>query len=235
MRLGTTPYACHRLTCMRLVIALLVAVVLAACRSDKTQTAEELPDRAEAEAVTAAAVIRPADLPSGLVALPDGQKLDPEPLWAELVGCLKLGLPSDGQGSSTASATYGQGAARATSAVTYLTDSRAERITAALTGDEAGSCATQAAGGEIQRLAPPGGRAGPVRVASLGFPTLTKQHFAHRSAATVDAGGTQASMFLDQVVILDGNVITRMLFVNTGGPFPSELQGSFVERVASRT
>jgi len=52
--------------------------------------------------------------------------------------------------------------------------------------------------------------------------------------AGLNMNGLQVPVFQDFVVVFKGQAVIPMLFLNPGGPFPQDVEGSVVQRVTGR-
>ena len=181
-----------------------------------------------------AAVLQATDLPAGWREQdPDGG-LFIEATWQDLTRC--LGVESTGQPLGIAtSPTYVRGlATQARSTVEYVPEQRAQAIAAALAGPEYKECATKAFAADAKRSAPEGGVPGPVEVTPLDVPALGKVTSASRINVTMNLEELKVPIFQDFLVVFDGELVTRLMFLNPGGPFPPELERSLAEKVVAR-
>ena len=126
-----------------------------------------------------AAVLQPADFPSGWKPVPEeeGGGLNIERLWAELTRC--LGVDTAGQRTAVAtSPTFLRGlATQARSTVEFTSPAAAAAVTAALDGPKFQGCAKEAFEADVMRRAPEGGVPGPVAVAPLDAPRPAPQTY----------------------------------------------------------
>jgi hypothetical protein len=209
---------------------LAASALLAACGRDKPPDAA--PGPVEAKSTANAIVLKPSEVPHGWVAQPAGGQIDQDATWKELLGCLGLGEAQEKVVATAASPTFGLGPQmQIATSVAVVSDNGAEQIATAVAGRKVNDCAAKAFGAELQR----NGKAAVVKVGTFVVPQVRQVTLALRGTSTVDAGGAQTSTVLDLVVLLNGNTVTRLMFRSTGGPFPPDLQTSFINRVASRT
>lgn len=184
-----------------------------------------------------AAVVQRADLPADWTILPEEARPDHDTTWRDLTNCLGLPDPSEFQAASASSPTYVTGmATQVSSTVAYAVDAaRVDALVAALSTPGFRRCAEQAVGSDLQRNAPPEASVTDIQVAPLEFPKLGEATFASRGTATAKVGDAiTIPVFTDLIVVLEDDVISRLTFINGGGPFPAALQRTLVETVAAR-
>ena len=211
-------------------------LLLSACGQDKKEAPDVAPDRAEAEAGARASVLKAGDAPPGWTAKPAGEQLDQEATWSDLLGCLGLGEAGKRQVATAASSTFAQGVAtQAASTVSFVSDRRSEQVTAALAGKKANECVGKAFSAQLRRSGPPSAKVGPVKVAPFVIPSVEFPLVSFRGQSTVDTGAVQVLMFVDLVVLINGNSISRLMFMSTGGPVLQETQISLVNKQLKRT
>lgn len=190
-------------------------------------------DPARAERAKAA-ILQGSDLPPGWKEQEPGEGLDLEIAWADLTRCLGVERTGRPLGIAT-SPTYLRGLATQTrSTVEYMPEPSVQAISTALAGPKFNGCATDAFTADSKRSAPEGGVPGPVRVAPLDFVKLGQTTSATRINVEINLAELQVPVFQDLVVVLDGEKVIRMTFLNPGGPFPPELERSLVEKVVGR-
>ena len=232
----------------RSVRFLLVASLLMSCSGggdeDAGGTAVPAPAKSASPASTAtdpakaagakAAVLQGSDFPPGWAPQPEEEGLDLEITWRDLTRCLGVENMAPPAGTAT-SMTYRRGlATQARSTVEYTTESSASAMATALAGPRFRECAKEAFTADVKRSAPEGGVPGPVEVAPLDVPQLGQKTFASRITVTVNLQELQVPLFQDFLVIFEGGTVVRMLFLDTGGPFPQELARSLAEKVVGR-
>lgn len=185
---------------------------------------------AEAEA----AVLRQEDFPDGWSEHDPTAGLALELTWNDLLSC--LGVPAGDQALGIAtSPTFLQGlATQARSTVEYLPEDRVQAIGAALAGADLDRCLSEAISADAVRSAPEGGVPGPVTVSALDVPALGQATTAKRMNFTMKVEDLEIPIFQDLVVVLDGDTVTRLVFLNPGGPFPPSLQRTLIETVVGR-
>lgn len=200
--------------------------------SSTTSTAAPLDPAKAAKAKDA--VLQPADFPAGWQAKPDEERLDHETTWQDLTRCLGTADTARGLGSAV-SPTYTHGmATQVTSAVEYLAPASAPGIAAALAGPKYTACAKEAFTADIKRNAPPEATLGTIEVAPLDFEKLGQLTVAARATAMLDLGGLKITIFQDLTYVLKGDAVSRVTFLNPGGPFEPNLQKLLVEKVSGR-
>lgn len=240
-----------------LALALAASVLLVACGDDgddgaaaTSTTSSTAPDEtsetsgptstvpasadAERKAQAEAAVLRLEDFPDGWEEHDPTAGLALELTWNDLLSC--LGVPSGGQPLGIAtSPTFLQGlATQARSTVEYLPEERVQAIGAALGGPDLDRCLGDAISADAVRSAPEGGVPGPVTVSVLDAPSLGQSTTARRMTFTMKVEDLEIPIVQDLVVVLDGDAVTRLVFLNPGGPFPPGLQRTLIEAVAGR-
>ena len=179
------------------------------------------------------AILRAADFPPGFDPDPEAM-FDIEAVWRDITSCLGVAETGQPLGRAT-SVTFKQGlATQARSTVEYLPEARAKALATALGGAKFNQCATQAFTADAKRSAPEGGVPGPVSVAPLAFPKAGQTTSASRATFTMDVQGLKVPITQDLVVAFDGEAVSRLSFLNTGSPFPSQLEQSLVQKVVSR-
>lgn len=179
------------------------------------------------------AILQDGDFPPGYKADPEAE-LHLEATWGDLVRC--LGVDERGQPLGIAtSPTYRQGlATQARSTVEYMAEPSAKALATALAGPKFKECATEAFTTDAKRSAPEGATPGPVEVTPLDFPNLAETTSATRINVTMNLAELQVPIFQDFLVFFDGEAVTRMFFLNPGGPFPPTLERSLVDKVLAR-
>lgn len=71
-------------------------------------------------------------------------------------------------------------------------------------------------------------------VLPLECPKLGDLTSAQRATSIVEVGGNKISIVMDSIVVFRGSAISRLEFINPGGPFPAELQRTLVTKVVER-
>ena len=238
----------------RLLVSVLLSVLVASCGGGDDEadeaastsapaatapgsTTATASDRASTDPAKAAkarsAVLQDADFPPGWKADPEAT-LYIEETWGDLVRCLGVDLPAQPLGIAT-SPTYRQGlATQARSTVEYMPEPAAQALAAALAGPEFKGCATEAFNTDAKRSAPEGATPGPVEVTPLDYPTRGEATSASRINVTMNLAELQVPIFQDFLVFFDGEMVTRMFFLNPGGPFPPTLERTLVDKVLAR-
>ncbi len=201
-------------------------------------TDEDSPGRESSDPAKAAqaevAVLRMEDLPEGWDEQDPEAGLGLEATWEDLITCLGVEVADQPLGIATSPTFLRDLATQVRSTVEYLPEAQAQAIAAALDSPEFQQCATDAFAADAARSAPEGGSPGPVEVSPLEFPELGEETFAWRANVTIDLGGMEVPVFQDLVVVLDGEALTRLMFLNPGSEFPPELQRTLVETVVAR-
>ncbi|MEO5680689.1 MAG: hypothetical protein ABIS47_13585 [Acidimicrobiales bacterium] len=195
--------------------------------AESTTTTAAAKDPAKA-AKAKAAVLQPADFPSGFKEVPADEALDQEATFTDLTTC--LGVTGDSLGKA-ASPTYRQGiATQTTSTVEYFTDPKPIAMAVAGSPKFAG-CVKAALTADLKRNSPPGMTIDAVDVAPLDLPQLGQLTSASRATAPLPGAGT---INQDFIIVFKDDSVTRMTFLNPGQPFPAELEKSLVEKVVAR-
>lgn len=194
------------------------------------------PAGGDAQARAEAAVLELEDLPAGWNEQAEEDRPDHQATWQQLAQCLEIDDPEQVAAGSATSPTFVSGiATQVTSSVAYLeTEEQVQAAAAAYTGEQFLECAQTAFAGDLERNAPEGATAEDVEVSELEFPELGDATVAQRVTATIHIGEITLPLFMDVVVVFNDDAVSRMVFLNPGGPFPEELQRSLAEKVAGR-
>lgn len=200
--------------------------------STTTSTAAPLDPAKAAKAKEA--VLQPGDFPAGWQAKPDDERLDHETTWQDLTRCLGTADTARGLGSAV-SPTFTHGVAtQVTSAVEYLAAGSAPSIATTIAGPKYTACAKEAFTADVKRNAPPGATFGTIDIAPLDFEKLGQLTVAARATAMLDLGGLKITIFQDLTYVFKGDAVSRVTFLNPGGPFEPNLQKLLVEKVSGR-
>ncbi|MGI8758410.1 MAG: hypothetical protein ACR2K0_03810 [Acidimicrobiales bacterium] len=194
------------------------------------------PELSGAEAEAEAAVLQTEDLPAGWEAKPDEESLDHETTWAALLACGGIAGPGEGLAANASSSTFQTGVGtQVTSALSYY-DSAAtvEALAEAFTADDFLACGEGALLDDVERNAPPGATFSDLVVAPLEFPELGETTVSYRINGMIDIGPVTIPLFQDFIAVFDGDAVSRLNFLNPGGPFPEDLQQTLVETVVGR-
>lgn len=182
-----------------------------------------------------AATLQPADFPPGFEPQPEepGQGLNIELLWTELTRC--LGVTNPRSAATGTSSTFKRGlATQGRSTVEYTTEPSATALSAALTGPKAQDCLLAAFKADLDRSKPEGSTPGPVKVTPRDVPAAGQKVLAWRINASVNLDELVVPLFQDFIVVLDGDTVVRMFFLNPGSEFPQELERTLVDKVVTR-
>jgi hypothetical protein len=200
-----------------------------------TEQAEQM-DAADSRADADAAVLQLDDVPSGWAEQPEEARPDFEATWQDLVQCAGVDDPSADEIARAESPTFvSPPATQASSTVVYLEgEEQADELTKALTADDALACAEQAFAADVERNAPEGAAAGEVEVEPLELDQRGDITIAYRTRASVEIGEATIPLVMDFVAVFDGDAVSRLTFLNVGGPFPDDLRESLVDTVVSR-
>ena len=196
------------------------------------------PERASTDPARAgqarSAVLRIEDFPAGWKVEPEAQ-LNIETVWRELTRCLGVESTGPALGIATSPPFLRGLATQTRSTVEYMTEPEARNIAAALGGPNFNRCMTEAFTADAKRAAPEGATPSPVELSPLEFPDLAPQTSASRiNVRMVFPDGFEVPIFQDFLVFVDGGTVTRMFFLNPGGPFPPMLERTLVEAVLAR-
>ena len=155
--------------------------------------------------------------------------------WQDLANCLGLADTGRGLGSAT-SPTYVRGVGtQVTSTVEYETDSLAQQIVTALSGNKFQACAQAAYASAVGRDAPSGGQPGAVHVTPFDVPKQGQLTSASQAMFTLVMGGGLNIPIVQQfVIIVNGDAIIRMTFVSPVSPFPIDIQEPLIAHVVAR-
>ena len=189
-------------------------------------------DPAKVQKATAA-ILQAADVPPGLSPDPEAM-FDIEAVWRDITSCLGVAETGQPLGRATSVTFRRPPGTQARSTVEYLPEAQAKAVAAALGGAKFNQCATQAFTTDAKRSAPEGGVPGPVTVAPLAFPKSGQTTSATRVTFIMDVQGLKVPITQDLVVVFDGEKVVRLMFLNTGGPFPADQERSMVQKVFSR-
>ncbi len=196
------------------------------------------PERASTDPARAeqarSAVLRIEDFPAGWKVEPEAQ-LNIETVWRELTRCLGVESTGPALGIATSPPFLRGLATQTRSTVEYMAEAEARNVAAALAGPNFTRCMTEAFAADAKRAAPEGATPSPVEVSPLEFPALAPQTSASRiNVRMVFPDGFEVPIFQDFLVFVDGGTVTRMFFLNPGGPFPPNLERELVEKVLAR-
>jgi hypothetical protein len=187
---------------------------------------------AEAEA----AILQAGDLPAGWVSKPQEEGLDHETTWEALLACVGIAGPGEGVAANASSPTFQTGVGtQVTSAISYYDSAgTVEALAEAFTADDFLACGEGALLDDVERNAPPGATFSDLVVAPLEFPELGETTVSYRINGMIDIGPVTIPLFQDFVAVFDGDAVSRLNFLNPGGPFPEDLQQTLVETVVGR-
>lgn len=183
-----------------------------------------------------AAVLQPADFPTGFSPQPDeaGSGLGLEQLWSDLLRCLGVTASAPPAGIAV-SPTFMRGlATQSRTTVEYTTVAVATAVTTALNGPKADVCLTEAFGADVVRSKPEGSTAGPASVAKQAVPQAGQQSMGWRVRADVHLDDLVVPLYQDFEVVVDRGTVIRAMFLNPGSEFPQDLEKSLVQKVVSR-
>ena len=186
--------------------------------------------RAKAEA----AVLQAGDFPPGWETQPPEEGLDLEIVWRDLMDCTGVAAGQPSLGIATSPTFLRDLATQARSTVEYTTETSAQAIAAAVAGPTFTECAKTAFLEDAKRSAPDGGVPTPVEVAPLDFPVPGHTASAFRITNTMNLDDLPVPISQDFLVFFRGGTVTRLVFLNPGGPFPQDLERSLVEKVVGR-
>lgn len=182
-----------------------------------------------------AAVLKIEDFPAGWDEHDPTQGLAIELTWNDLLDCLGVDEAADQPLGIAVSPTFLQGiGTQARSTVEYVSEERAQELAAALTSGDFNDCATEVFGEDAVRSAPEGGTPGPLTVAPLDFPSLGDSTSATRITFEMKVGDLPIPITQDLIVVFEGGTVSRLSFLNPGGPFAPNLQRTLVETVVNR-
>ncbi len=186
-----------------------------------------------AEERARAANLQLSDFPEGWKLHEEGEGLDLELVWADVLRCLGV-TPPEPAGSAT-SPTFLRGlATQAQSTVEYMSEPAANSTADTLANPRFEECATEAFNADAERNKPEGATPGPARVAPLDIPQLGQRRFATRANFSMNLADLQVPITQDLIVLFDGGTVIRMMFLNAGSPFPEDLQRSLMQTVFDR-
>lgn len=190
------------------------------------------PDAAK-DAQAKAAVLQATDFPPLFRVHEPGEGVEVEVIWENLIRCLGVNQSGRPLGLAT-SPTYVRAlATQAQSTVEYMPQPSAEAIATAFTGPRLNNCAGDALSADAAREHE-GSEVGEVEVSAFDFPPMGGTTSATRVKVTLNLPERRVPIFQDLIVVVDGESVIRVVFVNPLEPFPEDLQRSLVEKVVSR-
>ena len=152
--------------------------------------------------------------------------------WAEFRNCVPGGQGLDAGAVQATSGVFASGGATVESTVAYVGADQTSQFAGSVTSTSTLDCGKSALSAEAVRRAPPG-----VTPRREELVPLTVTHPAGswawgiRNTTTYSSG---SKVVTDLMLVIKGDALGRLVFVNDGGPFPSALEQALIEKVAGR-